>query len=333
MTASSITIPFDEALHFAAHDDQMHPHGPQADWTETMWFSFNVPERSLAGWLYVQTRPNIGTSAGGAFLYGPGDWAPWELPFYNYFDHQSMPDPLDLRDVQFMNGVSCKVLEPGMKYRLGYRFRDSDEFVADLLFEGLTPPVPHVHGAPPFTGSSHYDQHGHVTGDLWLKGERIPVDCVAVRDRSWGRRPELVGLGARRLSYVFGAVPHVDGQPDDAFLVFCQPPADDQEAEVETLSSGYLLRDGQLRRLASATRVNTRDAATGGIQSIVVDITDTDGRTAHIVGEARGRMMLAKNSLCINTFLRFDLDGREAFGEDQDVWPVMRFRNRRRAAR
>ena len=328
MTTSPIPITFDHNIHFTERDDQMHPHGPQKDWTETVWFSFNVPERSLAGWLYTQVRPNAGTAAGGAFLYGPGDWMPWELPYFAYLDHTAVPDPLDLRAVSFMNGVSVTMLEPGLRYRLGYRFRDLDEFVADLEFQGLTPPVPHVHGAPPFTGSSHYDQHGRVTGDLWLKGERIPVDCIAVRDRSWGRRPELIGPNTNRLSYVFGAT-----GPGEAFLVFCTPAGGDQDSETEHLSSGYLLRDGELRRLASATRVNTRDAATGGIQSIVVDITDTDGRTAHITGEARSRMMLPKAGLCINTFLRFDVDGREGFGEDQDVWPLMRFRNRRRAAR
>ena len=328
MNTRPISIPFDENIAFTESDDQMHEVGPHKDWTETVWFSFNVPERSLAGWFYTQVRPNIGTAAGGAFLYGPGDWMPWELPYWAYFDHQAAPSPLDLRDATFMNGFSVKMLEPGMKYHLGYKFRDLEEFVADLQFEGLTPPVPHVHGAPPFTGSSHYDQHGRVTGDLWLKGERIPVDCFAVRDRSWGRRPELIGPNSKRLSYVFGAT-----SADEAFLVFTLPAGGDQEAEEEHLSSGYLLRDGQLRRLSSATRHNTRDASTGGISALTVDITDTDGRTAHITGEARARMMLPRASLCINTFLRFEVDGREGFGEDQDVWPTMRFRDRRRTTR
>ncbi|MDO8388900.1 MAG: hypothetical protein Q7V57_00300 [Actinomycetota bacterium] len=328
MTTRPISIPFDENIAFTERDDQMHEVGPHKDWTETVWFSFNVPERSLAGWFYTQVRPNIGTAAGGAFLYGPGDWMPWELPYWAYFDHQAVPSPLDLREASFMNGFSVTMLEPGMKYHLRYKFRELEEFVADLQFEGLTPPVPHVHGAPPFTGSSHYDQHGHVTGNLWLKGEQIPVDCFAVRDRSWGRRPELIGPNAKRLSYVFGAT-----SADEAFLVFTLPANGDQEAEEEHLSSGYLLRDGQLRRLASATRHNTRDASTGGISALTVDITDTDGRTARITGEARARMMLPRAGLCINTFLRFDVDGREGFGEDQDVWPTMRFRDRRRAAR
>src|SRR4029077_13545581 len=58
-------FPFDEHLRFTAADDELHPAGPQRDWTETIWFSFAVPERTLAGWLYVQMRPNAGASSGG----------------------------------------------------------------------------------------------------------------------------------------------------------------------------------------------------------------------------------------------------------------------------
>ena len=328
MRADLIDFPFDDAVRFSAADDSMHAVGPTRDWTETTWWSFNVPERSLAGWLYVQVRPNNGTAAGGAFVYGPGDWMPWELPYYAYFDHQPVPDPLDLASVSFMNGVSVEVLDPGIRYRLGYRFRDQDDFVANLEFTGLTPPVPHVHGAPPFTGSSHYDQHGRLTGELLLHGERIPVDCIAVRDRSWGRRPERVGPSVPRLSYVFGAT-----SDDEAFLVFCQPPADDQESETETLSSGYLLRDGKLRRLARATRTNTRDLGTGAIAGLEIDALDTDGRSLHVVGTPRSRMMLSHVGICINTFLEFDVDGRTGHGEDQDVWSIARFGARRRRQR
>jgi hypothetical protein len=41
-------------------DDGLRPAGPQADWTETVWFSFHVAERSLAGGPYAQVRPNDG---------------------------------------------------------------------------------------------------------------------------------------------------------------------------------------------------------------------------------------------------------------------------------
>src|SRR6266540_3899279 len=181
----AVELPFDEHLRFREADDGLHEPGPSVDWTETTWWSFNVPERSLAGWLYASMRPNLGMVGGGAFVYDRAAWVPWELPYYGWLQLQPLPDPLDLRAVTFRNGVTVRCKEPGMRYELGYRFRDHTDFVADLDFEGLTPPVPHVHGAPPFTGSSHYDQHGRLTGSLLLRGEHIDVDCISVRDRSW----------------------------------------------------------------------------------------------------------------------------------------------------
>lgn len=71
------------------------------DWTETVWFSFNVPPRALAGWLYVQMRPNIGRVAGGAFVYDPSGTQAWEIPYFAYSHYDRMPEPIDLRDVAF----------------------------------------------------------------------------------------------------------------------------------------------------------------------------------------------------------------------------------------
>lgn len=318
-----IDFPFDDDIRFQASDDALHPAGPQLDWTETVWFSFHVAERALAGWLYAQVRPNLGTVYGGAFVYGPGAHTPWEAPYYGWFSHHPIPDALDLTDVTFKSGYSVRCLEPTHRYALGFRFRDDREFMADLEFEGLVPPVPHVRGAPPFVGSSHYDQPGRLTGTIELRGETIPVDCISVRDRSWGRRPELIGRRTR-LSYAFGSC-----SPQDAFLAFCAPPEDQPLSDVEHLTSGFLFRDGRLRRLARAERRVQRDPAHGGVSRIEIEGVDTDGRTLHAVGEGRSRLFLPNHNLCINTFLRWQIDGAEGFGEDQDVWSMAHFADRR----
>lgn len=322
-------FPFEESIRFTAEDDSMHPVGdPALDWTETNWWSFNVPERALAGWLYTQVKPNLGVCAGGAFVYGPDAWLPWELPYYGWFSHQPLPDPLDLRDTTFRNGVSVGMIEPGMSYSLGYQFRDNRDFTADLRFDGLTPPVPHVTGAPPFTGSSHYDQHGRVSGSISLLGERIEVDCFAVRDRSWGRRPERIGPNSARLSYAFGTA-----SADEMFLVFTLPISSAPGETTGRLSSGYMVRDGSLRRLATATRRDRRDPVTGGVAEFEIEGIDSDGRELNVSARAISRMALPGSALCINTLLEFDINGRRGYGEDQDVWATARFAAARRAER
>ncbi|MGB0620049.1 MAG: DUF7065 domain-containing protein [Myxococcota bacterium] len=318
-----IDFPFDEDIRFKPSDDELHPVGPWPDWTETTWWSFHVAERDLAGWLYAQIRPNLGTVTGGAFVYGPDAITPWESPYYGWFHYHPMPEPLELTNVTFKSGYSLRCLEPTQRYALGFRFRDQDEFVADLEFEGLVPPVPHVEGVPPFTGSSHYDQPGRLTGTLELRGETLEVDCVSVRDRSWGRRPELIGRRGR-LSYAFGSC-----SPDDAFLAFCAPPEDDLLSDEESLSSGYLFRDGVLRRLERATRRVERDPVHGGVTRIEIEGADTDGRALHAIGVGRSRMFLPEHGFVLNTFMRWEIDGREGSGEDQDVWSTALFADRK----
>jgi len=322
----AIDFPFDDDIRFKPSDDELHPVGPNPDWCETVWFSFHVAERALAGWLYAQVRPNLGTVHGGAFVYGPGSITPWEQPYYGWFSHHPLPEKLELSDVRFKSGYSVRCLEPAMRYALGYQFRDSRELVADLEFAGIVPPVPHVQGAPPFVGSSHYDQPGRLTGTLELRGEILEVDCVSVRDRSWGRRPELIGRRGR-LSYAFGSC-----SPNDAFLAFCVPPEDDPLSNQESLTSGYLFRDGVLRRLERANRRVERDPDHGGVSRIEIEGVDTDGRTLHALGEAKSCLFLPGHSLCINTFLRWQIDGQEGFGEDQDVWSMAHFADRRLGA-
>lgn len=318
-----VELPFDPELHFGESDDHRHEPGPTPDWTETTWWSFNVPDRHLAGWLYAQVRPNLGICSGGAFVYDPSAFAPWALPYYAWANFDRLPENWDFDEVNFRNGVRVKMLDPGMRYELGYRFRDHEDFIADLQFDGLTPPVPHVQGAPPFTGSSHYDQHGRITGRIIVRGESIDVDCISVRDRSWGRRPELLGRHGR-LSYAFGA-----NGSREAFLAFCAPPASDHLSEVETLTSGYLLRDGLLRRLTKCRRVTKRNAETGGVSTIELVGEDADGRPFEARGSARSAMALSGGAhVTINTLLEWQMAGGTGWGEDQDVWPFASFSDR-----
>jgi len=322
--AAELDFPFDPALRFGAIDDSAHEPGPTLDWAETLWWSFNVPERGWAGWLYTQLRPNAHEVTGGAFVYDDRGTVPWELPYFGWFSHQPLPDTFDLRHASFRNGCSVRVVDPGMRYELGYRFRDHKEFTANLLFEGLIPPVPHLHGAPPFTESSHYDQPGRVTGTMTLRGETVQVDSLSVRDRSWGRRPEHIGRTGR-LSYAFGSATEAD-----AFLVFCTPVGDDPADDREALTSGYLFRDGAVRRMARANRRVVRDPVHGWVRTIEIDGVDTDGRVLHAVGHGVSQMFLPGHSLCINTFVRWDIGGRTGWGEDQDVWSMALMADRAR---
>ena len=102
--------------------------------------------------------------------------------------------------------------------------------------------------------------------------------------------------------------------PDEAFLAFCRPPT--HLDETEELLSGYLVRDGRLRRLARARRVNQRDERTDGVAHILLDAVDTDGRELHATADAVSRMALSGggSGLTVNTMLRWTVAGWERGG-------------------
>ncbi|MET0448603.1 MAG: hypothetical protein ABW004_09350 [Aeromicrobium sp.] len=301
---------------FGPADDELHEPGSKHSWTETSWWSFHVPDRDMAGWLYVQVRPHQHSTAGGAFVYEPGTTSPWELPYYAMFDHQKVPDGLDLRHARMESGVTIDVVEPGRVYDLGYRFRDQTDFVADLRFEGIIGPFPYRAGTPPFSASSHWDQPGRVTGTIELRGETIEVDCYSLRDRSWGPRPEQWSRKGR-LSYAFGTMDDRTG-----FLAFCHPTGDDPFTDDETVTTGYLLADGEVSRLAGGVRRSVRDPRTRMVRSIDLDLVDERDRTLAVSGTARSAMTLTRHRVTYNTFLRWQDDrDRVGWGEDQDLWP------------
>ena len=64
---------------FTAADDGFHFQRMTDRWweTETCWFAFCAPERKIGGWIYTMVRPNIGTVAGGAWVWDDGAHLPW----------------------------------------------------------------------------------------------------------------------------------------------------------------------------------------------------------------------------------------------------------------
>ena len=125
---------------FTARDDRFHFAEMGDDWwaTETAWFSFHHPARRLGGWFYTMVRPNIGTVAGGAWVWDDSAHLPWEVLYSANYSALPLPRDQDLDDCRLPTGVAIKVLEPCRRYALGYD--DGDRLQADLRFEGVMPP-------------------------------------------------------------------------------------------------------------------------------------------------------------------------------------------------
>ncbi len=242
-----------EAL--CAEDDDFHPAGTDHWWTETCWFSFIVPERDLMAYLYCWQRPNIACSGGGVLIWDASGEAPWEIP---YFDYQWNLPPAegDLRNMVWPNGVGVRCLSPLQRYAVHYSKPEILEI--EIEFAGVMEPA--LNGA-------HIDQVGRVTGRMNLYGESAEIDCYAMRDRSWGPRSDLLGMGVR-VGYCYGTASASTG-----FLLFTD--IDDERDEMGK-RYGYVIRDGERCDLVRAVRRVERSA--GRPTRIVIEGEDAAGR-------------------------------------------------------
>jgi hypothetical protein len=309
-----------------AGDDAFHPASDHWWETETAWFSFNLPERRIGGWFYNQVLATQQVCNGGAWV-----WDDSEAPALYEVSHKGLTLPpieeLDLRDVQLPNGNHIQALEPLTTYRV--RYSDPGAFEADLRFRGVMAPNSHPLGAPPFWKGRHFDQPMHVTGEIVLHGEELEIDCISVRDRSWGPRPQ--GPDPRKaprpertdrpprapegVGYPFGTA-----SDEEAWLLYTRPTIVDGVASDE-LSTGYLLRNGTYGHLVRGRRRTWLDPETRWISRMELEATDEHGRELEATGELVARHGAAGSPVGTGLF-RWSWNGLEGWGEDQTYAPV-----------
>lgn len=312
-------------------DDNWHDHSGHWWETETNWWSFNVADRRMGGWLYTQVLATQGICNGGAWVWNDSDAGSlYErnqrgLPF---------PDRGDLRKITFPNGVSVEVLEPLMKYRTTYS--DAGRFECDLTHSGIMPPHSHPKGAWPFWATRHFDQAMHVVGTIMLGGEEIPIDCYSMRDRSWGPRPAgptppdkklAPGLPPRPNKPVRANFTHSVGysfatqDEREAFMAFTDPWVDRDGRASDELDTGYLLRDGKYAPLLSGFRETELEPGTRFIRRIHLEAVDAMGRDLVADGELVSRHGTSGPS-GTGLFRWTWTGGCEGWGEDQSYGPA-----------
>ncbi len=229
-----------------------------------------------------------------------------EVPYYANYSNHLLPEKRDLRDFTYPSGVSVKVLEPLQRYRLG--FQDRDWIQLDLEYDAIMEPWVSVEGDPPVP--RHWDQVGRVTGELVLYGDRMEVDCLAIRDRTWRPRRERWKDGGGT-GYTNAAA-----GPDLLFL-----------------HRRYFIKDGVRAKLVESERTIERDPEHGYITRIRVKGRDTEGRTLEAEGRSVSRMAMpvpGVHAVVWTSLVDWTINGVQAWGEDQEPWPLIRWSEFRR---
>ena len=326
---------------FRPEDDDFHDEEMSDRWweTETNWFSWNVPERKLGGWTYCQALPNAGLCNGGAWVWDDSAAYPWELAYRAEYSGLQLPPrgERDMRDFEWPNGVHVRVLEPLRRYAVTYT-DPGGEFELALSFDAIMQPNPHPTGVVPFLKGVHFDQAGHVTGTMILRGEEIPIDCYSARDRSWGPRPRgrprrrealgQGGAGGPSQAGNFGGVGYsfCAAGPGEAWLTYAVP-----GPEMEPVTCGFLLRGDVYGHILAGERRVTFDGTTGWPRTLEIEAVDEFDRQLTVRGEAVSRHWRGHGGDSL-VHWRWD-DGIEGFGEDQSYFSRGQWEaNRRRAA-
>jgi hypothetical protein len=301
-------------------DDTFHPVDPnEKHWTETVWMSWMVPERGLFGNFYPVFRPNFGIQFGGVTVYDPTGDLPWDCPIHDTQWHQPLED-VDLRDARLSNGMYLRAVEPNRVFEFGY---ETDEITFDLRWEAVMRPLVSGGESDLFNRGGHLDQPGHVTGVMTLRGERMEVDCFAQRDRAWGPRRD---NRQPQVAYCYGTA-----SATNAFLAVS---AQKRRGDKDLVFTGYYMHDGVWAKMVSGLREVERDVK-GAVAAVHIEGEDELGRRLDVRGETVSRLFdpTYPSMICINSLTRWELNGEQCWGEDQDCWPPRRWRDYRAAVK
>ncbi len=287
-------------------DDDFHPVVREPEtWTETSWFAAAVPERGLGLWTYPLFRPGLGIMACTIYVWETGASDPWDLPYWRWWWHMPIPAGIQPTRFELPNGLVYRTVRAMSAYELAYTAEDGLSF--ELSWEALHP----AHPLGVADGVGHLDQLGRVQGEIRLHGERIAVDCVEMRDRTWGPRRE--SRQATWLGYSYGS-------GEDGFAFHASTRLDRRTGEW-TPMTGFRLGPDGTRAVTGVRREVHRDER-GRPVAVTLELTDDRGETLQLEGEVVSLLSHPTTPFFVwVSLVRWTLpDGRQAFGEDQDTW-------------
>jgi len=301
-----------------AADESFHPHSDDPYWNESSYFSFNIPERELNGYVYFYTRPNMKYTVGGVCVWDPSGRHVFDCRHHDWGTPYALPPGADMYDFSLPNGLTVSCPQPLEEYHLQYRNPDCS---LDLRWTALLDA--HEHGLPGGTedwGHHHYDQGGRITGTLTLDGEELAVDCGSFRDHSWG--PRHPGKANPRAGVTIAI-----GTAENSFTLWSiaeQPPATDPvDGAADRVALGWYARDGVTASLVAGQRRVVERHPDSRPKRILVTATDDQGRELEAEGNCRNWLIWhGYPEIYMNwTGTVWTFDGVQVWGEEQDFWP------------
>lgn len=298
-------------LSFADHFGAGRDDNPY--WNESVWFSLSIPERHLHGMIQYYFRPNMGMLNGGPVLWDPSGTFQWNCLHYQWSHLQALPEGVKGKfDMQARNSLSCRMIEPMRRYKIDY---DRDGLILDLTWTAIGPAHELRTGdsGQAATAKFHIEQPGRMTGTLARHGEVMAIDCFSMRDTSYGAREyESLACGG----YFWGV-----GQ-DAAFHAIAMG----EGAEARSIG-GFIWQDGEMASLSAGLRT-VLEWGQFGPAKVLWQATDTMGRTMEAIGRIDPGLVFTgyTDHTVVWSLTRWDWNGTELWGDNQEFSPAERFR-------
>lgn len=299
----------DEDFHEGCTEDR--------SWTETAWFAGVVPDRGLGIWTYPLFRRELGVMSCGIYVWEPGAEELWQLPYYRTWWHMPIPEGIAATTFTLPNGLRYQCLDPQRRYRVTYS--DGEAIDLEMTFEALHPP--HAVGVIA-GGHGHLDQLGRVSGELVLHGERLEIEGIEMRDRTWSPRRE--SRQRAFVTYSYGTSSETEG--------FHLSTRYDPKLGRNEILTGFLLDGYEVLPLEEGTCEVERDPH--GRPAAIRLLASGEGgrRTLEARGEVVSRLAMPSTPWFVwACIVRWTLpDGTQALGEHQDTWAPAALRSRAR---
>lgn len=297
-------------------DEFLHAPASHYSSTETSYFGFSIPERTLNGEVYVWFHPVLKVMSASVYIWKGLKPTTLSCEYINHYNY--LPYPSDGIADYVIDGLNLaiKVIEPLRELQLD--FNDPARDVSfSLRQRAIMPPA----GRP---GGFHFTQAMKVTGKLNLFGETMEVDGFFTRDRSWGQERRETAQPMPPLSWMVGIF--------DENFAFHAMAFDDPAQNPEWVSRfpsvgagqnlfwGYIF-DGETTPLKSAAKITRREPDGLAPRLVELELVDVRDRRFAMRGYVQARMPW-QTWQNMNTFFcqtRWECDGRIGWGDTQDV--------------
>jgi hypothetical protein len=311
-------------VRFRAEDNSLHLPSADPYWNESAFFAVIVPELNIDGFVYVWHRPNMRLSASGVALWNDVGSHTDDCLYYDFTHLQAMEPGSDMFNFSLDGGLAIRCEEPGRAYAITYR---GDGCELDLVWRGVIDPQP-LHfvenEGPQAWGDQHYEQAGRLTGVVTIEGESIEINCLNMRDHSWGSRPPHAG----RVSS--GGFEWANASETSGFCLTSmrEEPLDAQQftGTTDAVRYGFYTRDGIVSPVRRGTRRVLERTASGRPLRLLIEATDELGRELVAEGTCTNALHYKDLWFAYWGLVQWDFDAQTGWGETQDFFSPRQIR-------